>query len=389
MSSWTNWSGKLTAQPRQIHYIRSEADARALATREAESNGTIRSVGSAHSHAPLVPTDGVIADTSALTGLISADLENKTVEVWAGTPIYALGRPLHEAGLALINQGDIDRQSIGGAVATGTHGTGQTLGSLSTSVVGATIATSAGQLVTCSQASEPELWKASQLNLGALGIITRLRLKVTDAYCLRERGWTSTYNEITQRLGELSSESRHFEFFWFPRSDAVVAKAIDVTPDAAEYPTAAEGSRVVWSYEVFPNERLWPHTEMEYSVGASDGPGCLGAVRELFQTRFPDVKWAVEYRTVAADDIWLSTAFERPTVTISIHMDAGEDDGPLFGACEEIFRSFGGRPHWGKVNSMPGADLAAHYRHWADWWRVRDEIDPSGTFLNTYLESLR
>ena len=389
MANWTNWSGKLTAQPRQIHYIRSEADALALATREAESNGTIRSVGSAHSHAPLVPTNGVIADTSALTGLISADLENKTVEVWAGTPIYALGRPLHDAGLALINQGDIDRQSIGGAIATGTHGTGQTLGSLSTAVVGATIATSAGELVSCNEATEPELWKASQLNLGALGIVTRLRLKVTEAYRLRERGWTSTYDEISSRLAELPQASRHFEFFWFPRSDAIVAKAIDITSDAAEYPTAAEGSRVGWSYEVFANERLWPHTEMEYSVAANDGPACLSAIRELYQTKFPEVKWAVEYRTVAADDVWLSTTFERPTVTISVHMDAGKDDGPLFDACEEIFQSFDGRPHWGKVNSMPPAGFASHYVHWDDWWRVRDEIDPSGTFLNVYMQTLR
>ncbi len=389
MARWTNWSGKLAARPQQIHFVRSEADALALATQEAASERTIRAVGSAHSHAPLVPTDGVIADTSGLTGVISADVERQTVEVWAGTPIYELGRPLHDAGLGLVNQGDIDRQSIAGATATGTHGTGETLGSLSTAVIGATIATSTGDLVTCDEASKPELWRAAQLNLGALGLVTRLQLTVCEAFRLRESSWTASYSEIAESLGTRPAQSRHFEFFWFPLTDQVVAKSIDITDDQAEYPTAVEGSRVGWSYEVFPNSRLWLHTEMEYSVPASDGPACLAAIRDLYQNRFPTVKWAVEYRTVAADDVWISPAYQRPTVTISVHMDINEDSDLLYAACEEVFRSFAGRPHWGKVNSMTGAEFASHYSRWDDWWAARDAADPTGTFLNSYLHSLR
>jgi len=166
-------------------------------------------------------------------------------------------------------------------------------------------------------------------------------------------------------------------------------KTINETEDEPEYPLGAEGSRCAWSHEVLPNHRPVPHTEMEYSVPAEQGIACMGAIRDLLRSRFPDVAWPVEYRTLAADDVWLSTAYERDTVTISVHLGMGEDDGPYFRACEEIFLAHEGRPHWGKVHYLDGATLARIHPRWADWWRVRDAWDPNGTFLNAYLTSLR
>ena len=115
----------------------------------------------------------------------------------------------------------------------------------------------------------------------------------------------------------------------------------------------------------------------------------MNEIRRLLATRFTDVAWPVEYRTLAADDVWLSTAYERPTVTISVHQDVREDDEPYFRACEEIFLAYDGRPHWGKVNYLSGQQLAERHPRWADWWRVRDSVDPQGTFLNDYLQNIR
>ncbi len=389
METWQNWSGKLQATPAAIHHLRSEEDAAALAQRAADEGITVRATGAGHSHAPLVPTDGVIVDTSGLAGVISTDPDTRRAQVWAGTPIHALGRPLHQAGMALVNQGDIDRQSIGGAVATGTHGTGLALPSLSAMVTGARIATAAGELVDCSAGDDAELYQASRIGLGALGIVTRLELQLRDAYRLRQAGWTEPLDDLLSDLDRHANDHRHFEFFWFPTADMVVAKVTDETDDAAEYPVAEEGSRCAWSYEVLPNHRSWLHTEMEYSVPFEQGPDCLLAIRELLRSRFPEMGWPVEYRTLAADDVWLSTAYDRPTVTISLHVDAGEDEHPLFEACEEVFVEFDGRPHWGKVHHRSGAELAALHPRWSDWWRVRDRVDPGGAFLNDHLRAAR
>jgi L-gulonolactone oxidase len=167
-----------------------------------------------------------------------------------------------------------------------------------------------------------------------------------------------------------------------------VCKRIDETDDPPEYPLA-EGTRCAWSYEVLPSHRPDPHTEMEYSVPAERGPQCFAEIRELVTTRFPELTWPLEYRTVAADDVWLSMAHGRPTVTISVHQDAALDDEAVFRACEEVFLRHEGRPHWGKVHYLGGDVLAERHPHWRQWWRVRDAHDPDGTFLNDALEAWR
>lgn len=389
MVSWTNWSGRWRGEPSALKFIRSEADAVAVVREAARVGHTVRAAGAGHSHSPLVPNDGIIIDASGLAGVIQANREKQRAWVWAGTRIYALGRPLHDAGLGLLNQGDIDRQAIGGAIATGTHGTGCELKNLSASVTGARLVLGSGAIVDCNANHNADLWQIVRLNLGAAGLVTRLELQLREAYRLQERTWSIAFEDLVEDLTSLVTQTRHFEFFWYPHSDTAVAKCIDETTAEAQYPLAEEGSRCAWSYEVLPNHRPHLHTEMEYSVPAEDGPACLVAIRTLIQKNFPSLHWPVEYRTLAADDVWLSTAYHRPTVTISVHQDINEDDEPYFRACEEIFVSFAGRPHWGKVSYLGAQEMARIHPRWTDWWQVRDRVDPQGMFLNGYLEQLR
>ena len=389
MERWSNWSGKLTASPAAIHHVKSEADAVAVAARAGADGTVVRSVGTAHSHYPLVPTDGTIVDVSGLNGVVAIDTDRRRVRVRAGTTVHALGVPLLEAGLGLLNQGDIDRQTIAGATATGTHGTGVGLANFSAAVTGLRIATASGELVWASAEEHAEVWTAARQHLGAFGIVTEIELQVREAYRLRQAGWTAPLDETLETLGDVVHDHRHYEFFWFPTTDMVVAKTTDETDDPPEYPIGDEGARCGWSHEVLSNHRTWPHSEMEYAVPLEQGPACLAAIREMLRADFPDMGWPVEYRSLAADDVWMSVAYERPTVTISMHVDAREDDEPLFRACEEVFASFDGRPHWGKVHYRSGADLAALHERWDDWWRIRDELDPDSVFLNDRLRSLR
>lgn len=390
MPKWRNWSGKLTSRAASLHFLRSEADASALAKSAGSAGRKLRVAGATHSHAPLVVNDdGIIADIGGLSGVIESDVGLGTATVWGGSRIYGLGNALNQRGLAFANQGDIDQQAIAGATATGTHGTGATLRNFSAQVLGLRLVLASGELVDASAGENAELWQAARLHLGAFGIVTRLTLAVRPRYRLKEQSWTSSLDAV---LGECEThvrDNRHFEFFWYPQDDRATVKTINETEDAPVYPLAEEGSRCAWSHEVLPNHRPVPHTEMEYSVPAERGIACMTEIRDLLRNRFPDVAWPVEYRTLAADDVWLSTAYERDTVTISVHLGMDEDDEPYFRACEEIFRHHDGRPHWGKVHYLDGATLARIHPRWADWWRVRDAHDPAGTFLNPYLESLR
>ena len=389
MVHWSNWSGKRTAEPDAIHYIRSEEDAAALAKQATEANQTIRVAGGGHSHSLLVPNDMIIADMSGLAGVVSVDSDSNRALVRAGTPIYALGAALHTHGLALKNQGDVDRQTIAGACATGTHGMGRRIANLSSSVTGARIALANGELVDCSPSQNPEVWQVARLNLGAIGFVTRLELQLRDSYRLKESAFVVDTAELLERLPALIDDNDRFEFYWSPQRDKAFAKRMNETDEPAQYPLGREGSRLAWSFEVYPSHRTQLHTEMEYSVPLESGPACFAEIRSMIMTRFPEVEMPVEYRAIAPDDVWLSTANSRESVSISLHRDSQHDETEYFQAGEEIFLRHGGRPHWGKVNYLDGTQLASRHANWASWWKVRDEVDPNGTFLNEYLRSVQ
>lgn len=389
MANWQNWSGRLSSKPDQLSFIYSEAQAAALAKASTQAGKSLRAVGAGHSHKELVVDGDIIADLQALSGVLSVDTDLGTAWVGGGSKIHTLGPALHRHGLALANQGDIDQQSISGATATGTHGTGATLQNLSSRVSGARIALATGEVVECSAQQNSELWQASRLHLGAYGLITALQLDCVPSYRLQERSWTLPLGDLLADLDDLIANNRHCEFFWYPQTDSANLKVINPTDAPAQYPLGGEGERCAWNFEVLPNHRPHLHTEMEYSVPADQGPACMQAIQSLLNNTFTDVRWPVEYRTLAADDVWLSTAYQRDTVTISVHQDVNLPDADYYRACEEIFLDFDGRPHWGKANFLSGDQLAKQHHKWADWWRVRDSVDPEQTFLNPYMKAIR
>ena len=287
MPTWQNWSGRLSATPARITKVRDEADVVAAVREAGAQDRRVRCVGAAHSHAPLVGTDGMILDLEGLSGVVSVDTEAGEARIRAGTRIHALGPALREHGAALLNQGDIDRQAIAGAVATGTHGTGPTLRNFSAAVRGARLVLASGEVVDCDAGHDPELFQAARLSLGALGVVTELRLAIRPAYRLEERMWLEDLDTVLDRLDERTTATRHFEFFWTPGRSRAVCKALDETDAEPRYPLAEEGARLAWSYDVFANDRPDKHSEMEYSVRTEDGVACLREIRELVARDFP------------------------------------------------------------------------------------------------------
>lgn len=389
MAEWTNWSGKLSAEPRRVVQVGTVDAIRSELLAARDGGWSVRTAGTAHSHYPLLPTDGVILDTRPLSGLVSVDKDAMTATFRAGTKIHACGRPLLEHGLGLLNQGDIDQQSVGGAIATGTHGTGIHLGSFSSAVTELSVLLVDGSVVTCGPDVETDLFEAARLSLGAVGVILEVTLQVREAYRLEEQRWLEPFESVMERIEELTTATRHFEYFWYPGQDRAICKSIDITEEPSQYPLGDEGQRLAWGFEVLPNQRLDPHTEMEYSIPTEHGPSCVADIKHLLSSSYPDVVWPIEYRTVAADDVWLSPARGRATVTVSIHEDVQRDETAYYRAAESVFRSYEGRPHWGKVHYLSTEDLAGDYDRWQDWWHVRDGVDPTGVLLNDALRELR
>ncbi len=398
--SWTNWSGGVNCAPQTIITRHSEDEIVALVKQASHANARIRVAGSGHSFVPLCTSDEILLSLDHLHGVVATNRDARQATVWAGTKIHQLGDPLWALGLAMENMGDIDRQAIAGAISTGTHGTGPTLGSISTQVDGLRIVIASGETVDCSPTVEPEIFKAAQVSLGALGIITQVTLRLRPAYQLHECTRVAAFDECIAQLDEQIQTNRHFEFFWVPGEDVCAMKALNFA-QADQLPTTRAKPNVTGrltryvraeqldrSYRIFPSERNLKFNETEFAVPAANGPDCLREIRQLMQTKYPAIIWPLEYRTLAADDIFLSPAYGRATMTISVHQAAELPYQPFFADIEAIFRNYHGRPHWGKIHTHTASTLRPLYPLWDNFQAVRTQLDPQGMFMNDYLQAI-
>jgi FAD/FMN-containing dehydrogenase len=385
---WRNWSGSVACRPALVAAPTSEAEVAELVRAAVLAGQPVRVAATGHSFVPLCASDGLLLRLTGLHGLVAVDRAAGLATVWAGNTIQQLGPLLRARGVAMANMGDIDRQGIAGAVSTGTHGTGRGLGSISTQVAGLRLVTAEGDVVDCEAARDPELFHCARVALGALGVLTQVRLRVLPAYRLHEKKWEASFDECMARLDEHIAATRHFEFFWRPRTDHCDMKALSPTEALPASVVGRPGERIGWSDEIFPTERTVKFNEMEFAVPEAAGPDCLREIRALMRARHPDVAWPIEYRTLAADEIPLSPAHRRATVTISVHQAAELPYAAFFADVEAVFRNHRGRPHWGKHHSHRAAELRGLYPEWERFAKVRRQVDPRGRFLSGYLAEL-
>jgi FAD/FMN-containing dehydrogenase len=385
-AAWQNWSGSQKHRARLLEPGSVDevvAIVRAEGGSAAAGAAAVRCVGSGHSFVPFW-SDGALLSLDNLSGLLEVDRQGCRATIAAGTKLHDVGPALWAHGLSLPQQGDIDRQSLAGALATGTHGTGRQIGNLSTFLRGITLIDAAGTLVTLTPETEPDAFCAAQVSQGMLGVVVSVTLSLLPAFYLRERLWDCSIAECEAHLPALVDDHRHFEFFWTPRTDLCAMKTLTVVDEVVEEPGFRSGP----AYEVFPSQRDLRFNEMEYSVPCDVGWECFTELRAMMLEKFPKLPWPVEYRTLAADDIFLSTGYQRESVTLSVHQGADRDHRPLFDAAEAVFRNHRGRPHWGKLHSLDAADLAALYPALDRFRAVRQRFDPGGLFLNDYLRRL-
>lgn len=422
--TWSNWAGEVRCTPEKIVKPTSIDALINVVHETAARGGKLRVAGSGHSFSPVAATDHTMVSLAGLQGVAEVDRGSRQATVLAGTPINKLGDMLAVHGLALQNQGDIDAQAIAGALSTGTHGTGIGYGCLSTQAAALTLVTATGELLYCSPTREPEIFKAAQVSLGMLGVLARVRLQLEQAYVLRDVRRNLAFETCLAEFEDNCRRHRHYEFWWFPYSDLAATKSLDVVADAkprsrikrllvdkvletgvfwaiseavkrvpqASAPVArfsskmmSEGEFADYSHRVFPSPRDVRFNEMEYAVPVERGVECLRELRAFIEGRKIRVHFPIEFRAVAADDIWLSPFYQRASAVISVHMYVGMPYKTYFDGCEAIFRNHHGRPHWGKMHSLTARELRDMYPMWDRFHAVRRQLDPNRVFMSEYL----
>ncbi|MFC7403322.1 D-arabinono-1,4-lactone oxidase [Citricoccus sp. GCM10030269] len=396
-----NWSGSVSCQPTEWHRPADEADVVHLVRDARERGRTVRPVGSGHSSTPLVATDDALVDLHRLSGVVSTDPEQGLATVLPGTGLADLGRELAEAGVGMENLGDVDYQSIAGALATGTHGTGARIGNLSSMLVGGRLVTGTGEVIAFGtdrpknqhqpDDGDDRLLRAAQASLGSLGILTSLTLRVRPAYQLHRTNWMTHIDWVLEHYAELVEQNRNFDFYWYPRSDLAQVRMLNEPGDEPELvpPGRLKRDETGPSYEIIPNRREIHFEEMEYMLPLDTTLEAFRQVRQRVKERHRDrVGWRVLVRTIAPDRGMLSTAGGRPTMTIALLHNASLPYREYFSDLEPLLRSFDGRPHWGKKHSATAPRLASLYPEWNEFGAVRRELDPEGVFLNDHLREL-
>lgn len=401
-STWTNWVGNQSSFPAFSATPRDEAQVAELVRQAAERGLGVRAAGAGHSFTPVVQTDGLHLDLSALRGVVATDTVRRRATALAGTPIHDFYEPLWHAGLALRNQGDIDTQHIAGAVATATHGSGTRYTSLSGAVRSMRLVTATGEVITIGE-DQPDLLHAAQVSVGMLGVVTQLELAVTDAYRLRQQVSLRSWDDVMEHWDELVSEHRHFGFFWLPSeesgtlynldghgeqmADQCYVKVYDEV-DADLPDDDSEGRRVDRCYRIFPMVYDANFHELEYFVPLEDGPQALQAMRKLMLASLPDSVYPLEVRTVGADEAFLSPQYRTATTVISVSGKPGTDYWAYLRSVDALLADFSARVHWGKLHFLTPERLHRLYPRADDFISRRRELDPQGIFLNDHLRPL-
>jgi len=430
MPHWANWAGNQQATPVRVEAPRDTDDVVRAVKQAATERLRVKAVGAGHSFTGIAATDGVLLRLDALSGVRYADRASGLVTVGGGTPLHRLHALLAAEGLAMSNLGDIDRQSISGAISTGTHGTGERLGGIATQVRGLELVTGDGSVVRCSATDHPEIFSAARVGLGALGIVTAVTLQCEPAFELRASERPLPVGDVVRDLDALAASNEHVEFYWMPHTELALLKENN-RPRPGE-PVRRLGRVRTWfddelvsntlfgavcrvgrarpslvprlnrvvakaisartftapSYDVFVSPRRVRFVEMEYAVPRAAAPEAFAAIRDVVDRERLQVSFPVEVRVAAGDDIPLSTASGRDSAYFAIHMFQGVAFERYFRAVEERMRALDGRPHWGKMHYRTAADLRPAYPRFDEFLAVRDRVDPDRVFTNAYLDTV-
>ncbi|MGC3020602.1 MULTISPECIES: D-arabinono-1,4-lactone oxidase [unclassified Brevibacterium] len=432
-----NWSGHVHAHPHTYSSPASADELSGIVASAAAEGERLRVVGAGHSFTPVAAGNDVMVNLDALSGIVAVDESRRRVRFGAGTRLRDIPALLEPFGLALENQGDVNPQSLAGAISTSTHGTGLGFTGFAGTVTGLSLMGPDGRVRELSADAEPETFDLARVSLGVLGVITEIELRCVPAFDLIAEEKVAGFDELLDGLEERMRGADHFEFYWFPHTETVLTKTnTRVDPGAAGTGNLAEaGVRNRWAtlldkeivengalrlavelgakvpgmvpsinriaqsvvadrmyrapgYDVFVTPRRVRFNEMEYALPFAAGTEAIREIRETIESKGWQISFPLEVRCAAADDVPLSTATGRESMYIAVHRFIKEDFAEYFRVVEQILCRHGGRPHWGKIHTRTTADLRGLYPRFDDFCELRARLDPQAMFGNRFTDSL-
>jgi alditol oxidase len=413
MESLTNWAGNVQFRAATVHRPASVPELRQLVA----SSGKIRALGTAHSFSPVADTNGDLVSLAGLPPVVDVDTAAATVRVGAGLRYSDLAPRLQSAGLALANLASLPHISVAGAVATGTHGSGDANQSLAAAVSALELVTGDGDLIQVSRDADPDRFPGLVVALGACGVVTTLTLNAVPAFAVREWVYQDVpFAEVAAGFGAITSAAYSVSMFtdwrdqrmtqvWLKRADPA-----DVPPprwhggrlaDADLHPIAGMpagnctpqlGRPGPW-HERLPHFRpeftpsAGEELQSEFLLGREHAVDGLAALSRIRATLAPVVQVS-EIRTVAADDLWLSPAYGRDSVAFHFTWVPDADAvAPALAAAQAALAPFEPRPHWGKLSTIPAAIVAGRYPRMDDFRQLVAQFDGPGQFRNEYADA--
>jgi FAD-linked oxidoreductase len=412
---WANWARQQRCAPERIETPGSEDEL----VRAVRGAARVKVVGSGHSFTDIACTDGVMIDMSGMRHVLSVGGNEVTVE--AGITLHDLGEELRSRGLAMENQGDVDPQTLAGAMSTATHGTGARFGNLPSQVVGVRLVDGTGEVRDLRDGDE---LRAARVGLGALGAVSAVTLRCVPAFSIHRVDRPAVLDDVLPRFDSVADAHDHWEAFVMPYTRRCLTLTSERTDRAPEPPGRAGAfmhdvvlenavlglfcrtgrafprtipslnralARLISGSEhldasnrVYANTRLVRFTEMEYALPREHAAEALERVLALIERRRLPVGFPIELRVSAPDDALLSTAYGRPTAYIAVHQYVGMEFETYFRAVEAIMDEYDGRPHWGKRHYQTAATLRPRYPEWDRFAEIRERLDPERRFENDY-----
>ena len=376
----------------------------------------VLALGSAHSFSEVAVTSGVHIDTTSLPADVR--VEGTTASVGAGTTYAALGRELHARGVALAAMASLPHITVGGAIATGTHGSGDAIGTLSSAVTGLEVVTADGEIRWVRRGVDPDFagWVVA---LGALGVVTRVELEVEPTYDVAQTVFAGLDLDVVEaEFDAVFSAATSVSVFtrWRPEPDAQLWLKRRIDREGA-WPGGPAFGVPERQEPLHPLEQLdpvhcnpqsgqagpWherlPHFRAEFTPSAGDeiqaeyllprsrAVEAIRALRQLHE-RITPLLHVTEIRTMRADDLWLSPASGVDTVGIHFTWHRDERIFNVLPAIEDVLLPLGARPHWGKVSLASPEQVRAAFPRWADFATLIDAMDPRGRFRSPFVTRL-
>ena len=424
---WSNWAGNQQTGIVLFSKPQTESELQQVVQSAQMSGRRVKAVGSGHSFTAIAVSEEVLVDLSDYDEIVAIDKINQTVTVQSGIQLSKLNQALYENSLAMQNLGDIAYQTIAGAISTSTHGTGAKFTGIANQVVALRVVLADSSIVECSANVNAQLFSCARVGLGALGLISTVTLKVVSAFNLAVIEEPMRVDDVLQNLDLHVDSNDHFEFFWVPHTGWALTKRnnrnnLPVEPMskmshwysktlmenyafgavcmlgkarpslipklAKALPSSGRNEYSDASHKVFASKRIIKFYEMEYAIPREACAEALNRVRRMVTDSGFFLNFPVEVRFTAPDEIPLSTASNRESAYIAVHIYKGMNYVPYFKEVESIMNSYEGRPHWGKLHFQSAATLASLYPQWDVFQAVRNQVDPQRMFSNQYLETV-